>query len=779
MRSRSAGWLKTVLWAPLLLLAADAEALTRDDEALGFERTPPRLSLTDGSVSFFRSGAEDWTPAKVNTPLASGDLLFAAETSNFEVQIGSRAWVRGGEQTELGLTSLEPDFLQLRVTQGTVAFDLRSLTPGQTLELDTPNAAFKIEQAGYYRVAVSEEVTTFTSRRGGLASATVATGDTVGIAANEQLAVHGTLTPQLETLAAPELDPWDRWNYARSEVRNEAVSARYVPSDVYGVEDLDRYGDWRADPSYGSVWVPRGVAAGWAPYSNGSWLNDPYYGWTWVDAAPWGWAPFHYGRWVYTSGFWGWCPGPRVARAYYAPALVAFYGTPSASVGYVSYGAPTLGWVALGYGEPLYPWWGPTYFRSQPHWVGWGGSHHHGDWDDDHHGGGHGHGGHGSWHGGDGHGGNGHGGSGHGGGDHGGWNGGHDGNWGDHDDPHDGGGSHGHDWNRGDWDRGDGRKDRGDGHGGGGNDGDRWNRDQRNAYQNARVKGAIVSVDRDHFGRRSGSSDFRRAKSDELRPIRGEGSPLPEREARSTAPREARPEGRGADRPVAVAGRDRPGATRSAPPASRAEASSQDFRRNDARRERGRPPGARREESQRRNPPGFAGDGRVATLPHARPSDDASPRRDAARRLERPQPPQPQASRGDRNEQRRADRPSGPRVERSPEARVERARPPRAERQREARIERAPEARMERPREPRAVRAPEPRMERRPEPRIERSAPRETARAERSQRSAAPADSGRRSGGSDRGSRGGDDGGGRGNGGWGGGRDGGGRGSRH
>ena len=40
-----------------------------------FEETPPRLSLTDGQVSFWRPGAQDWTQAQVNMPLAPGDEL--------------------------------------------------------------------------------------------------------------------------------------------------------------------------------------------------------------------------------------------------------------------------------------------------------------------------------------------------------------------------------------------------------------------------------------------------------------------------------------------------------------------------------------------------------------------------------------------------------------------------------------------------------------------------------------------------------------------------------
>ena len=34
----------------------------------------------------------------------------------------------------------------------------------------------------------------------------------------------------------------------------------------------------------------------------------------------------HYGRWANLRGTWGWVPGPRAARAVYAPALVAFVG---------------------------------------------------------------------------------------------------------------------------------------------------------------------------------------------------------------------------------------------------------------------------------------------------------------------------------------------------------------------------------------------------------------------------------------------------------------------
>ena len=331
MSKRPWNWIAAALCAGLLASAAPARA--QDDEALGFERTPPRLSFTDGEVSFLRVGADDWTPARVNLALAPGDELYTAESANLELQIGARSFARAGENTQLALTSLEPDFVQVRVTSGHVSLDLRSLKVNQTLELDTPNAAFTIERSGYYRVEVDGETTTFTSRRGGSATLTPAVGESATIGASEQVVVYGMEEPQIESYAAPELDAWDRWNYARTDDQGDTVSARYVPSGVYGADDLDEYGDWRVVPTYGALWVPRRVGPGWAPYSNGRWVMDPYYGWTWVDAAPWGWAPYHYGRWVHYSGYWGWCPGPIVARPYYSPALVAFYGGGGFSVG--------------------------------------------------------------------------------------------------------------------------------------------------------------------------------------------------------------------------------------------------------------------------------------------------------------------------------------------------------------------------------------------------------------------------------------------------------------
>ena len=80
-------------------------------------------------------------------------------------------------------------------------------------------------------------------------------------------------------------------------------------------DELSPSGQW-VDCSYGECWIPRGVAAGWQPYSNGQWIYTRY-GWTWVSNDPWGGNPYHYGTWAFVDRYgWGWVPGTVWAPAW-------------------------------------------------------------------------------------------------------------------------------------------------------------------------------------------------------------------------------------------------------------------------------------------------------------------------------------------------------------------------------------------------------------------------------------------------------------------------------
>ena len=362
-------WLVPLLL--LLVLSGTAARAADDDEA--WSPTPPRLSFIDGEVSYWRQGAEDWARARPNLALAEGDALYTGKDANFEVQFGSRSFVRADEDSQLSLVEQAERRIQFKLTSGLVSFDMRSMAVGDTVEVSTPDAVFVIEHPGYYRVEVNSRDTHFITRRGGEAIVTTADGRSLSIYPSEDIVVTAGNPVKVATYAAPAPDSWDRWNDARSDRSGESISARYLPSGVYGAEELDHYGYWRVVPSYGSVWVPDGVGADWVPYSTGSWVWDPYYEWTWVDDAPWGWAPFHYGRWVYIDGFWAWAPGPVVRRPVYSPALVAFMVRDHDVSVRIRVGLPGLWWVALSWGEPVLPWWGHPSRRGHPHWGGWGG----------------------------------------------------------------------------------------------------------------------------------------------------------------------------------------------------------------------------------------------------------------------------------------------------------------------------------------------------------------------------------------------------------------------
>jgi hypothetical protein len=329
------------------------------------EVTPARVSYTAGSVSFWRPGGDDWSPARTNIPLAPGDQLYAAGPATVEVQVGPQAFVRATDSAHLGLDNQDEGGVQLRLTSGQASVDVRALEPGHTIELATPHAAFTVDRPGYYRIEVAAEASRFAVHRGGPAAVAGAGGSAV--TTGQEAIARGPEEAAVEVVAARPLADWDHWNETRTTQLVAAASARYVPSAVYGAEALDQHGSWSVVEPYGPVWTPAGVPGGWVPYSAGRWIWDPRFGWTWLDDAPWGWAPYHYGRWVRIKRGWAWAPGPVVVRAVYAPALVVFLRP-----GVLRVGRP-LYWAPLGWGEPVVPWWGRPGFIGVPTWAGWGG----------------------------------------------------------------------------------------------------------------------------------------------------------------------------------------------------------------------------------------------------------------------------------------------------------------------------------------------------------------------------------------------------------------------
>ncbi|HEY7352415.1 MAG TPA: DUF6600 domain-containing protein [Terriglobales bacterium] len=317
-----------------------------------------RISYTDGSVSFQPGGQGDWLDAVPNRPLTTGDNLWVDKDSRAEIQIGGTS-IRLGPETSVTFLDLGDNVTQLRLSLGSLYFRVRDLGDGETFEVDTPNLAFNVAQAGEFRLDVNQngDQTDASVWRG--EAEVSGAGNSYRLTSGQMGTFSGTDQLSYDVNDLPQADSFTQWCQSRNEREDQSQSRQYTSQDMTGYEDLDEYGSWQSDPDYGHVWAPRTVPADWAPYRYGHWAYVYPWGWTWVEDEPWGFAPFHYGRWAFVRSRWCWVPGPVAVRPVYAPALVAFVGGFSVSVG-----TAPVGWFPLGPREVYVPW-----YRTSPRYV--------------------------------------------------------------------------------------------------------------------------------------------------------------------------------------------------------------------------------------------------------------------------------------------------------------------------------------------------------------------------------------------------------------------------
>ena len=314
------------------------------------EKDPPtrvaRISFVEGSVSLQPGGQGDWGSAAKNRPMTIGDKIWVDKDSRAELQAGTVS-IHLGSMTALSFLNLDQGITQMRLAEGSVNFRVSELREGDLYEVDAPNIAFTVKQAGAFRIDVNDngDSARVTVIRG--EGEVTAGGKTYPVHAEERAEFTGTDNIDSHFERAPAPDGLDTWADQRDRREDNSVSGKYVSRDMDGYSDLDENGSWQDEPEYGHVWYPNNVEPDWAPYSNGYWNYVGPWGWTWVGYEPWGFAPYHYGRWNYFGGRWGWCPGAYYGPAIYGPAFVGFFG------GGFGFG---VGWFPLGFGEPFYPW---------------------------------------------------------------------------------------------------------------------------------------------------------------------------------------------------------------------------------------------------------------------------------------------------------------------------------------------------------------------------------------------------------------------------------------
>ncbi len=296
------------------------------------EADPPdlaaRLSLLQGDVSMVDGESGDLIEATLNRPLTGGDEIIVGRGSRAELQLGL-ATLHLDEGARLSLLELDEEVVALRLSGGAMVAHIRELPDDGELSIDTSNARVSLLQPGEYTITAqdSRDITYVAVREG---ESEIRQGSQVFSLRSSEEGRYSGASSLVEDIRTPESrDDFERWAYERDSRAERSTSARYVSSSVVGYEDLDDHGYWERDSLYGSVWYPRHMSYGWAPYRFGHWSYVGPWGWTWIDQSPWGFAPFHYGRWAFHRSRWCWVPGPRHLRAVYAPALVGWRGSGS------------------------------------------------------------------------------------------------------------------------------------------------------------------------------------------------------------------------------------------------------------------------------------------------------------------------------------------------------------------------------------------------------------------------------------------------------------------
>lgn len=364
-RSNLISLVRRLLITAGLLLAGAAQlgALAQDIDPPG---RVARLNLLQGTVGQLPAGDNDWSQAEINRPLTTGDRLRAEPGARLELHSGSTA-ARLEGPSMLDISQLDDNTTRLTLSEGQLNLRVRNLYPGEQIEIDTPNLALTVQQPGSYSLEVDpRSATTRVATRYGSATVYGENAEAMPLPANgQQFTFAARNLAQAAPPSAWRNDDFDLWADARDRAEDQSISARYVSRDIPGYQQLDAFGDWQNDTTYGAVWIPRVTVAGWAPYRYGQWRWIPPWGWTWVDDAPWGFAPFHYGRWAQLGPRWVWVPGPKAPRPTYAPALVGFIGSQPGSSNWHLQAGPGIGWFPLAPGEA----WRPGY-RASPRYLG-------------------------------------------------------------------------------------------------------------------------------------------------------------------------------------------------------------------------------------------------------------------------------------------------------------------------------------------------------------------------------------------------------------------------
>jgi hypothetical protein len=319
--------------------------------ALAQQGSVGRISVVEGNVNFHPADNTTGWAAEINDPVMTGTVIETDPHARAELRLGPQSVQLAGG-TVVAVAKLDDKTVELALRQGRIGVRLRRLDNSQDVQIDLPRGGAWLLAPGRYDIdAGGAQLATKLSAFAGKARFVGGDADDV-VQFGEQAAFSGD-KPPLAKLVAPAAAPdaFAQWCEARDDGNERHPAALYFVSPAMtGYDALDGYGTWE-----GGVWYPKALPADWAPYRFGRWRWIAPWGWTWVDDEPWGFAPSHYGRWSDIGHRWGWVPGSYAAQPLYAPAFVAFLGTPGVGLSFADASAPGIGWFPLAPGEVYWP----------------------------------------------------------------------------------------------------------------------------------------------------------------------------------------------------------------------------------------------------------------------------------------------------------------------------------------------------------------------------------------------------------------------------------------
>jgi hypothetical protein len=173
------------------------------------------LNHAEGSVAWSPQGDTEWHDVQPRRVLKRGDRLWTDRGSRAEVQAGGHA-LRLDSQTQLVLENVSENATQLSLTQGSLVLTVTRVNPGDSIELGTPNLAFRARQPGDYRIDVDAKAAV--TRVVVLSGAGVVygeKGEALELRSGQRASFKERGLDRVQQAAFAASDDFDRWAGAR------------------------------------------------------------------------------------------------------------------------------------------------------------------------------------------------------------------------------------------------------------------------------------------------------------------------------------------------------------------------------------------------------------------------------------------------------------------------------------------------------------------------------------------------------------------------------------